>query len=114
MNNEEKLDRIMEIMAELQVTMTGISKDLEAHISKTEDNIKRLEQSQEENKSGHKWIHERVDGIDARVTGIEKNPVFAEWAAIKGRLFSLLWGVLILIGGGIVLTALPKIISLIK
>lgn len=117
MNDEtilEKLDTIINGQHALNLEMQGLKKDFDNNSKVVNERFTRIEKELSDGAESRKRIHERIDSIDKRVLDVEKNPVFSEWAAIKGRLFTLLWGVLILVGGGIILTALPKIIEMVK
>lgn len=118
MTTEEKLDKILESVGEMKLTMTEMRKDSEASASANKERFDRIESDKEENKAGHKWIHERIDkavaesvAIEERVKVVEADPIFSEWKAIKKSLVKVAVGAVLSIIVILFLVNIPAILK---
>ena len=114
----KKLDEIIQGQFDLNLTIQGLKKDFENNTKNVEDRFLRIEAVQEENKNGHKWIHERIDkavaesvAIEERMKVVETDPIFSEWKAIKKSLVKVAVGAVLSIIVILFLVNIPAILK---
>ena len=116
----KKLDEIIQGQFDLNLTIQGLKKDFENNTKNVEDRFLRIEAVQEENKNGHKWIHERIDKADnlcvahdGRIKELEKNPVFSDWPNIKKQVWKGVLSVAVFLVLVLFLVNIPAILKFI-